>query len=105
MEKVSNITVEKIANYLRLTEISFQEEEELNLYLKIAKNYIENYTGIPQESDDEEAETLDSYSDFIIVVYILCQDMYDTRSLYVDKTNLNRVVESILGMHSLNNIC
>jgi hypothetical protein len=25
--------------------------------------------------------------------------------LYVDKTNLNKVVETILGMHSLNNVC
>lgn len=104
MEKVSNITVEKIANYLRLTEISFQEEEELNLYLKIAKNYIENYTGIPQESDDEEAETLDSYSDFIIVVYILCQDMYDNRTLYVDSKNINNTVKTILDMHTRNNL-
>ena len=104
MEKVSNITVEKIANYLRLTEISFQEEEELNLYLKIAKNYIENYTGIPQESDDEEVETLDSYSDFIIVVYILCQDMYDNRTLYVDSKNINNTVKTILDMHTRNNL-
>ena len=104
MEKVSNITAEKIANYLRLTEISFQEEEELNLYLKIAKNYIENYTGIPQESDDEEAETLDSYSDFIIVVYILCQDMYDNRTLYVDSKNINNTVKTILDMHTRNNL-
>lgn len=104
MEKVSNITVEKIANYLRLTEISFQEEEELNLYLKIAKNYIENYTGIPQESDDEEAETLDSYSDFIIAVYILCQDMYDNRTLYVDSKNINNTVKTILDMHTRNNL-
>lgn len=104
MEKVSEITANDIANYLRLTEISFQEEEELNLYLKIAKNYIENYTGIPQESDDEEAETLDSYSDFIIVVYILCQDMYDNRTLYVDSKNINNTVKTILDMHTRNNL-
>jgi len=33
---------------------------------------------------------------------ILCQDMYDNRSMYVDKNNLNKVVETILGMHSVN---
>lgn len=104
MEKVSEITVYDIINYLRLTEVSREEESELELYLKIAKNYIENYTGIPQESDDEGAETLDSYSDFIIVVYVLCQDMYDNRTMYVDGKNINNTVKTILDMHTRNNL-
>ncbi|MCO1599830.1 hypothetical protein [Desulfosporosinus nitroreducens] len=45
---------------------------------------------------------LDAYADFVIVVYILVQDMYDNRTLYVDKNNLNKVVDTILGMHSIN---
>lgn len=45
---------------------------------------------------------LDAYPDFVIVVYILIQDMYDNRSFYVDKNNLNKVVDTILGMHSKN---
>lgn len=104
MKKVSNIQVKDIANYLRLTEISGEEYEELELYLKIAKNYIENYTGIPQESENEKAETLDSYSDFIIVVYVLCQDMYDNRVMYVDSKNINNTVKTILDMHTRNNL-
>ena len=104
MKKVSDITVEDIINYLRLTEVSSEEEIELETYLKIAKNYIENYTGIPIESDDEDAETLDSYSDFIIVVYILCQDMHDNRVMYVDNKNINNTVKTILDMHTRNNL-
>lgn len=104
MEKVSEITVENVANYLRLTECSETEENELKLYLKIAKNYISNYTGIPEESENEEAETLDSYSDFIIVVYVLCQDMYDNRTMYVDDKNINNTVKTILDMHTRNNL-
>lgn len=104
MEKVSEITVENVANYLRLTECSETEENELELYLKIAKNYISNYTGIPEESENEEAETLDSYSDFIIVVYVLCQDMYDNRTMYVDGKNINNTVKTILDMHTRNNL-
>jgi hypothetical protein len=38
MEKVSEITTTDIANYLRLTEVSQNEREELELYLNIAKN-------------------------------------------------------------------
>ena len=104
MQKVSEITVYDIANYIRLTEVSDIEKEELKMYLNIAKNYISNYTGIPEASDEEGAETLDTYSDFIIVVFILCQDMYDNRSMYVDSTNINKVVQTILDMHTRNNL-
>ena len=104
MTEVSKITVDDIANYLRLSEVSDVERIELKTYLNIAKNYISNYTGIPIESDDDESETLDSHSDFIIVVYVLCQDMYDNRSMYVDSTNINKVVQTILDMHTRNNL-
>ena len=103
VSKVSDITIQDVANYLRL---DAYEESEIETYLNIAKNYISNYTGIPEydedEEDDEEIETLDSYADFIIVVYILCQDMYDNRAMYVDKSNINKVVQTILDMHSRN---
>lgn len=103
--KVSDITAEDIANYLRLSEISSDEEKELKTYLAVAKNYISNYTGLPIKVDDEKSESLDSYSDFIIVVYIFCQDMYDNRCLYVDNKSINRTVQTILDMHTRNNIC
>lgn len=104
MTQVSEITVKDVADYLRLSEVGDVEKIELKTYLNIAKNYISNYTGIPIESDNDEDETLDSYSDFIIVVYILCQDMYDNRSMYVDSTNINKVVQTILDMHTRNNL-
>ncbi len=94
--KVSDITYTDIANYIRLDEVSTEEQALLTNLIAIAKAFVEESTGV---------EDLDEFDDFVIVIFILCQDMYDTRSLYVDKTNLNRVVETILGMHSLNNIC
>lgn len=102
--KVSEITENELANYLRMSEISEQDKKELKTYLNIAKNYISNYTGIPEKSGNEEDETLDSYSDFIIVVFILCQDMYDNRTLYVDGKNINKTVQTILDMHTRNNL-
>ena len=102
--KVSEITAKDIVNYLRLSEISEEDEKDIELFLNIAKNYIENYTGIPRKSEDEQAETLDTYSDFIIVVYILCQDMYDNRKMYVDGKNINNTVKTILDMHTRNNL-
>ena len=94
--KVSDITYNEIADYIRLTEVSQEDETLLTALIGIAKAFIKENTGV---------EDLDEFDDFVIVVFILCQDMYDTRALYVDKTNLNKVVETILGMHSLNNVC
>ena len=94
--KVSDITYNDIADYIRLTEVSQEEQNLLTKLIGIAKAFVKDNTGV---------EDLDEFDDFVIVIFILCQDMYDNRSLYVDKTNLNHVVETILGMHSLNNIC
>ena len=101
MEKVSEITTKDVANYLRL---DTYDEIEMATYLNIAKNYISNYTGIPVTSIKEGEETLDTFFDFIIVVYILCQDMYDNRAMYVDSSNINKVVQTILDMHTRNNL-
>ena len=98
ISKVSEITADDVAKYLRLNDY---ETDEIETYLNIAKNYISNYTGIPVEKKDDD-ESLDDFADFIVVVYVLCQDMHDNRSMYVDNTNLNKVVQNILDMHSRN---
>lgn len=90
---VSKITVADVANYIRLSEVSEEDTALLTNLIEIAKKFITDYTGVAD---------LDKHQDFVIVIYILCQDMYDNRTLYVDKTNLNRVVETILGMHRIN---
>lgn len=95
ISKISDITYQDIADYIRLSEVSQSEQNYLTTLINISKSYILNYTGI------EEAN-LDNYTDLIIVVFVLCQDMYDTRSMYVDKSNLNKVVDTILGMHQNN---
>lgn len=91
--KVSELTVQDIGDYLRLSSISEADNKYLSTILNVAKDYIKNNTGL---------KDLDKYSDLVIVVYVLCQDMYDNRILYVDKTNLNKVVSTILGMHDEN---
>lgn len=90
---VSQITAQDLADYMRISELSDDDTNTLNSMLAIAKTFIQNYTG---QTD------LDVYQDFVIVVLVLVQDMWDNRALYVDTTNLNFVVESILGMHSIN---
>lgn len=91
--RVSEITVNYLAEYLRIYELDEKETSLLDNLLNVAESYIESYTG----QDD-----LDKYQDFVIVTLVLVQDMYDNRTLYVDTKNLNTVVETILGMHSVN---
>lgn len=95
--KISTINAEDIMNYLRIAE----SDRDINLkndienYLKIAKKFIQDETGL-------DAKEIDEHDDLIIIVYVLCQEFYDNRSLYVDEKNLNKVYETILGRHRVN---
>lgn len=100
--KVSEITAQDVADYIKESNYNSTDTFGIPEMLAVAKAFIESYTGIPQTSDDETVKTLDDYEDFYIVVMVLCSDMYDNRSLYIDKNNLNKVVDTILGMHCNN---
>ena len=93
--KISQITYSDVAEYIRLSEVSASDQATLNNLISISIDYISKYTGI-------SSENLDDYNDMVIVVFVLCQDMWDNRTMYVDNTNLNKVVENILGMHCIN---
>lgn len=95
--KVSEITVKNLADYLKLEYQSLAEEEilELATFLQASQSFISDYTGLTSTQ-------INTHETFVIAVYVLVQDMYDNRSYYIDKNNLNRVVEAILGMHSVN---
>ena len=95
ISKVSNISYQDVADYLRLSEIDNNDINTLNTLLNVAKTFISNYTG-------RSLEELDNYQDFVIVVFVLCQDMWDNRTMYVESRNLNNVIEAILGLHSVN---
>lgn len=92
---VSQITASDIADYLRIDELTDDDTKTLNTMLTVAKSYITKYTG-------QSLEALDALQDVIVVVFVLCQDMWDNRTLYVDSNNVNKVVESILGLHQVN---
>lgn len=95
MEKVSEITYNDLAEYLRIDEPTPGDQLTLMSLKKVAVSFIVGYTGLT------EAE-IDVFADFVIVVLILVQDMYDNRTRYVDGSNLNQTVEAILGMHRVN---
>lgn len=90
--KVSEITEKELVDYIRPDDYA---EGEFDRILSAVKGFIRSYTGL----DDEQ---IDQHEEFFIVVMILAADMYDNGSLYVDSSNLNKTVETILGMHSVN---
>lgn len=92
---VSQITAADCAEYMRISELTDDDTNTLNNLITVAKTFMSNYTG-------HTVAELDNYQDFNIVLLVLVQDMWDNRTLYVDTSNLNYVVESILGMHSVN---
>ena len=95
VSKASDITAESVAEYLRLDEVTDSEINTLAMLISIATSYIKSYTGL----DDAG---VDKYPEFVIVVLIMCQDMWDNRTMYVDSKDLNNTVQSILAMHSVN---
>lgn len=95
VSKVSDITVDSVADYLRLDEVTDNDKNTLATLISIATSFIRSYTGL----DDDG---VDKYHEFVIVVLILCQDMWDNRTMYVDSKDLNNTVQSILAMHSIN---
>ena len=94
---VSDITVKNLADYLKLDYNSLSEEEilELAAFLNAAETFIVDYTGLTLSQIDE-------HESLTVAIYVLVQDMYDNRTYYVDKNNLNRVVSMILDMNSIN---
>jgi hypothetical protein len=93
--KVSDITSQDLAEYIRLPDPTSDDINTLSTLLTVAKVYVGEYTG-------RTIQELDDYKDVIIVILVLVQDMWDNRTLYVDSDKANMVVDSILGLHSVN---
>lgn len=95
IQKVSDITANDLADYIRIENVDASDINTLNTLYSVATEYICNYTGIAESE-------LDDAVDLIVVVLILVQDMWDNRTMYVDSNNLNKTVETILNLHSVN---
>ena len=93
--KVSDVTSADLAEFLRIGEVTPYEDGYLSALLGAATAYMCKYTGLISSQLDES-------QDFVPVLLVLCQDMYDNRALYVDSANVNRMVQSTLDMHSVN---
>ena len=92
---VSALTIQDVADYLRISELTAEDNTLLTTILEAAKSFVYKYTGLT-------ADKVDLALDITIAVLVLCQDMYDNRTMYVESSNVNKVVEAILGLHSVN---
>lgn len=91
----SEIDEDYLVNYLKLDEPDDDDIKFAQTCLDAAKSFIRGQTGL----DDEQ---IDAYEDITIAVLVLTQDMYDNRRLYVEKSNVNKVVDSIIYQYAEN---
>ena len=95
--KVSELGKEEMCQFLKI-DMAYLTEED-NAIMDIAKSaaisYASGYTGLT-------VAELDEHEDITISVLVLISDMFDNRQMAVDKSNVNRVVSSILDMHCMN---
>ncbi|MGI5966758.1 head-tail connector protein [Anaerotruncus rubiinfantis] len=91
--KPSEITPDEVIKYARMDDMDADLSPEA--LLAAAKAFVKSYTGLT----DEE---LDKHEEISIAILALCTDMYDNRQSTVENDKVNRVVETILGLHSVN---
>lgn len=95
--KVSELTNEFLIDYLKLDEPEESTIKEINACHAAAVAYAKSYTGL----NDEE---LDEHEDIVTAIMIIFADMFENRNLYLDykSKEINRTVETILGMYQVN---
>lgn len=95
--KVSEITTKELSDYLRLDDPTETEFSELARMKQRAASFMKSYTGL----GDEE---IDSHDEMAQALLVLVADMFENRNLYIEgkASNINKMAESILAMHSVN---
>lgn len=94
--KVSEVTVVELSNFLRLDEPNEIETAELERMRLSAISQIKAYTGLT-------AEQIDEHEDITQAFFVVVADMFDNRNYQLEKNaGQNKMVETILNMHSVN---
>lgn len=93
--KISDVTVQDLIIYVREDNTDASTLSTFDMMLSAAKSYIKSYTGLTDEQMDEK-------EDLTIALFVLVTDMYDNRVYTVQNDKVNKVVSSILNMHSQN---
>ena len=93
--KVSEITINDLADYVRADGTEPATNNFLAAALSAAKGYITNRTSLTDVEMDE-------YEEISIAVFALVADMYDVRSTTAETATENLTVKAILNLHDKN---
>lgn len=91
--KISEVTITDLKEYANV-----DHDYDNNIFSSIllsSKSYIKSYTGLNEEQ-------IDSKEELTIALMILCNEMYENRIYTVENDKVNKIVNSILDMHSIN---
>lgn len=91
--KISEVTITDLKEYANV-----DHDYDNNIFSNIllsSKSYIKSYTGLNEEQ-------IDSKEELTIALMILCNEMYENRIYTVENDKVNKIVNSILDMHSIN---
>lgn len=91
--KISEITVTDLKEYANVDHSL--DDKLFQTILTATKSYIKVYTGLTLDKLDEK-------EDLTIALMILANEMYDNRAYTLENDKVNKVVNSILDMHSIN---
>ena len=95
--KISEVSDEYITNYLREDPTDPEFTAALGPMKTAALEYLAAYTGLDQEG-------LDEFGDLTFAYLILIGDLYDNRATTVSSSVSNKTLDTILSLHSKNNI-
>ena len=91
--KVSDLDITMVKLYLK---VDFDDDDLLiQLIIDGAKSYLKSYTGL----DDA---MLDTKEDLTLGVLALVTDMYENRSFTIEQDKVNKIIDSMLSLHSIN---
>lgn len=99
--KISEVTVNTLLEFIH-EEPTEQAQQRMSIIMASALAYIEGHTGISRRRPDNEGESLDNYEDLTTVYLIICQHMYDNRTLVSEGKEFDRVIDGIMSLHSRN---
>lgn len=91
--KISEVTIQDLKEYANVEHNL--DDMLLNSILVAGKSYIKSYTGLAEEQ-------IDTKEDLTIALMVLSNEMYDNRTFTVQDDKVNKVIKSILDMHSIN---
>ena len=105
--KISEVTAGILKQFALPFESATDEDWLFTAVLPAAKANIVALTGLPLTSEEDEATGIkppcvDDFEDLTVALLVIAADMYMNRSTVVDKSNVNKVVESIVGSHQFN---